>query len=352
MTSVTIAVDAMGGDHGLDMVVPAVLANAKQNPSVHYILVGDEAQMRQRLPGDLAGYPNIELRHAEEVVEMDEPPAHALRYKRQSSMRLAVKEVKEGRAHACVSAGNTGALMAISRFVLKMLPGVDRPAIISGFPSETDHTTYILDLGANVDSTAEHLYQFAVMGSVLASSVGKKTSPRVALLNVGEEDIKGNESIKATAALLEKEEALNYVGFVEGNHLFMDEADVVVCDGFVGNIALKTAEGIVCYMKTQIKSALMTNWRTKILALLSRSLFKHIRQNLDAERYNGACFLGLDGVVIKSHGGASVKGFSYALDEAVKQAKANVPALLKDQLSAILERNQGDSDVLQNQRNG
>jgi phosphate acyltransferase len=340
MTPITIAVDAMGGDQGLDLVIPAVLESVKKNPTVHYILVGDEAGMRSRLPANLDDYSTIELVHAEEVVEMDEPPAMALRKKRKSSMRLAIKQVKEGRASACVSAGNTGALMAIARFVLKMLPGLDRPAIISGFPSSTDHITYMLDLGANVDSTAENLYQFAVMGSVLASAVSGKSAPRVALLNVGEEEIKGNEVIKNAAALLGNETALNYVGFIEGDRLFRDEVDVIVCDGFVGNVALKTAEGVAHYIKNQMKSVLMADWKTKLMALLCRPLFIRTRHKLDPDKHNGACFLGLNGVVIKSHGGTSVRGFTYALEEAIKQAKAGVPDLLKGKVAQILNREQ------------
>lgn len=338
MTPITIAVDAMGGDQGLDMVIPAVLKSIESNPTVHYILVGDESGMRKRLPSNLQDYPAIKLFHAEEVVEMDESPLLALRKKRKSSMRLAAKLVKEGKAQACVSAGNTGALMAIARFVLKTLPGIDRPAIVTGFPSCTDHITYMLDLGANVDSTPEHLHQFAVMGSVLATAIGGKASPRVALLNIGEEEIKGNEVIKAAAKLLSEEPALNYTGFVEGNQLLLDKADVVVCDGFVGNIALKTVEGVVHYIKSQLRSVVMANWRTKLMALLCKPLFMRTRKKLDSDKYNGACFLGLDGVVIKSHGGTTIRGFTFALEEAIKQAKANVPELLKDRVGQILNQ--------------
>jgi phosphate acyltransferase len=338
MTPITIAVDAMGGDQGLDLVMPAVVASVKQNPDVHFILVGDESGMRSRLPRNLKDYPNIELLHAEEVVEMDEPPAMALRKKKKSSMRLAINQVKEGKAAACVSAGNTGALMATARFVLKMLPGIDRPAIVSGFPSDTDHITYMLDLGANVDSSAEHLHQFAVMASLLVAAINKEDSPRVALLNVGEEDIKGNEVIKAAATLLAEESSINYVGFVEGDRLFRDEADVVVCDGFVGNVALKTAEGVVHFLKNQLKSVVMENWRTKLMALLCKPLFLRARKRMDPDKYNGACFLGLNGVVIKSHGGTSIRGFTFALQEAIKQAEADVPTLLKGRVEQILHR--------------
>lgn len=338
MAPITIAVDAMGGDHGLDLVLPAVAASIKQNPDVHYILVGDEEGMRSRLPKSLINIPMIELVHAEEVVEMDEPPAMALRKKKKSSMRIAINQVKEGRAKACVSAGNTGALMATARFVLKTLPGIDRPAIVSGFPSASNHITYMLDLGANVDSTAEHLYQFAVMGSVLAAAINQEESPRVALLNVGEEDIKGSEVIKTAAALLSDESAINYIGFVEGDRLFRDEADVVVCDGFVGNVALKTAEGVVHFIKNQMRSVVMEDWKTKLMAMLSRPLFMRTRNRLDPDKYNGACFLGLNGVVIKSHGGTSVRGFTYALQEAIKQARADVPSLLKGRVAEILKQ--------------
>jgi glycerol-3-phosphate acyltransferase PlsX len=338
MTPIRIAVDAMGGDQGLDLVMPAIVQSMQLNPSVHYILVGDESGIRSRLSQSLQDHPNLEIVHAEEVVGMDEPPASALRKKKKSSMRLAINQVKEGRACACVSAGNTGALMATARFVLKTLPGIDRPAIVSGFPSETDHITYMLDLGANVDSTPEQLYQFAVMGSMMVSAINKKPSPRVALLNVGEEDIKGNEVIKVAAGLLSAEKELNYIGYVEGDRLFRDEADVLVCDGFVGNVSLKTAEGVSHFIKSQLRAVIMDNWRTKLMALICKPLFMRARKRLDPDRYNGACFLGLNGVVIKSHGGTSVRGFRFALQEAIKQAQVDVPALLRDKVAGILNR--------------
>lgn len=336
MNAIRIAVDAMGGDKGLGLVMPAVLQSMEETVNVHYILVGDESGIRSYLSPAQQNDPRLSIIHTTEVVEMHEPPAQALRKKKQSSMRLAIDQVKQGNAAACVSAGNTGALMATARFVLKTLPGIERPAIVSGFPSESEHITYMLDLGANVDSTPEQLYQFAVMASVMVSVIDNVASPRVALLNVGEEDIKGNEVIKATASLLQQEPALNYIGYVEGDRIFSDATDVLVCDGFVGNVSLKTAEGVVNFITGQLKSVVMENWRTKIMALMCKPLFMRARKRIDPDRHNGACFLGLNAVVIKSHGGTSVRGFRFALQEAIRQAEVDLPALLRDRVAAIL----------------
>lgn len=343
MPHLTIAVDAMGGDQGLDVVIPAILKVLRRHRDVVFILVGDEQSIRAKLGVQLNKWSDrLRIEHAAEVVGMDEPPAQALRKKKQSSMRLAINLVKSGDAAACVSAGNTGALMATARFVLKTLPGIDRPAIVNPFPTTTGQRAWVLDLGANVDSTPEHLHQFAVMGSVLVSVVGESQSPRVALLNVGEEAIKGNDVIKEASKLLADETEINYIGYIEGDAIFKAAADVIVCDGFVGNVALKTAEGVVEYISSVIKGSIMSSWWTKFFALLASGLFRKIKTKLNPERYNGACFLGLNGVVIKSHGGTTIDGFGFAVDEAIRQARQDVPAMVRDKVASIMGGGEGE----------
>jgi len=267
---------------------------------------------------------------------MNELPSSALRNKKNSSMRVAINLVKEGIAQACVSAGNTGALMATSRFVLKTIPGVDRPAIIAMLPSEKSDV-YVLDLGANVDCTPDQLFQFAVMGSVLAEAVKNIEKPRIALLNVGEEEIKGNLQVKETAELLKHAPSLNYIGFIEGSDIFKGEVDVVVCDGFVGNVALKSLEGLSRYMIAQIKGVFQESWFTKLCALAVSSILKRLKKRLDPARYNGASLIGLNGIVIKSHGGADAKSFSFAITQAVLEVEKNVPKRIHDKVALLLE---------------
>lgn len=328
----------MGGDFGPPITVPAAVAMLAKNSALNLILVGDEAILKQALASYSYDTTRLIIRHASERVEMDESPALALRLKKDSSMRVALNLVKAGTAAACVSAGNTGALMATARFVLKTLPGVDRPAIVSLLPTYNENKNMrMLDLGANVDSSAEHLLQFAVMGSVLASSVDNVPHPKVALLNIGAEDIKGNEQVKQTAQLLSQLKSINYVGYVEGDDIFKGKVDVVVCDGFVGNVALKTTEGTVAFMTTLIKSALMKNIFTKLVALLVKPILKSSLKRVDPTRYNGATFIGLQGTVIKSHGGASAAGFMRAIEEAVLGAEKNVPALIRDEVEQVLK---------------
>jgi glycerol-3-phosphate acyltransferase PlsX len=269
---------------------------------------------------------------------MDESPAQALRFKRDSSMRVAINLVRQGKVDACVSAGNTGALMAIARFVLKTLPGIDRPAICTTLPSRYGHT-YMLDLGANVDSKAEHLLQFAVMGSVLAAAVDSSESPRVGLLNIGEEDIKGNEQVRDAAALLAASE-LNYIGFVEGEGIFLDDVDVVVCDGFVGNVALKTTEGVAQlisqFMKAEFKKSLLT----RVAGLAALPVLRAFSRRIDPRRYNGASLLGLQGIVIKSHGGADALAFANAINIAALEVEKSVPQRISKHLAALYAERQ------------
>lgn len=332
----------MGGDHGLSVVIPACVRAARKNPNLQLILVGDQHQIIKHLKknGITLPHPNKQfvIEHASEVVAMDELPSHALRNKKDSSMRVAINLVKEERAAACVSAGNTGALMVTARFVLKTLPGIDRPAIIAELPTFKGRTR-VIDLGANVDSCAEHLFQFAVMGSALIQAVDKKPKPKIALLNIGVEEIKGNDQVKRTAHMLSECNLLNYVGYVEGDHFYSGEVDLVVCDGFVGNVTLKASEGLAKLMLTVLKESFMKNWLTKLVGLMARPALSHLKNRMDPGRYNGASMLGLNGIVVKSHGGADVFAFQCAIEEAVSQVKNNVVDLVRDQITDFI--NQG-----------
>ncbi len=320
---ITIAVDCMGGDHGPGVTVPAVLDFLHANPGVRVILVGApvaisaELERRSAVESD-----RLRVRAASEVIAMSDPPAAALKNKKDSSMRVAINLVKNGEAQACVSAGNTGALMAISRFVLKMVPGIERPAIITTLPTLKGHT-YMLDMGANVDCSAEHLLQFAVMGSVLVSSVEKVERPKVGLLNVGEEEIKGNEVVKQAAELL-RSGGLNFIGNVEGDDIYKGTADIVVCDGFVGNVALKTSEGLAHMLATFLREEYGRNFMTRLAALVSLPVIRAFKKRVDPRRYNGASFLGLKGIVIKSHGSADAFSFGFALERALEEARSGM----------------------------
>lgn len=328
----------MGGDHGPSVTVPAALQALAGNPDLHLILVGDESQLNSQLVTHTYDTKRLTIHHASQCVAMDESPALALRTKKDSSMRVAINLVKEGLASACVSAGNTGALMATARFVLKTLPGIDRPAIISTFPTiNPQRNVRVLDLGANVDSSAEHLVQFAVMGSVLASAVDNITNPEVYLLNIGSEDIKGNEQVKQTAQQLANFNSINYRGYIEGDAIYSGEADVVVCDGFVGNVALKTTEGVVHFIRDLMKAAFMKSFFTKLVGLLTKPILKAAMLRVDPGRYNGAVLIGLQGNVIKSHGGANVYAFTNAIDAAVRVSQRKVPERIRHQVESLLK---------------
>lgn len=333
----------MGGDHGLSVVIPACVHAAQNNPDLKLILVGDKNQVIKHLKKNgisLDNSPNSQftIEHASEVVAMDELPSHALRNKKDSSMRVAINLVKENKAQACVSAGNTGALMATARFVLKTMPGIDRPAIIAELPTLKGRTR-VLDLGANVDSCAEHLFQFAVMGSALIQALDKKSKPKIALLNIGVEEIKGNDQVKRTAHMLAECDLLNYVGYVEGDHFYSGEVDLVVCDGFVGNATLKASEGLAKLMLMILKESFTHNWINKCIGLLARPALSHLKKRMDPARYNGASMLGLNGIVIKSHGGANELAFRFAIEEAMLQVKNNVVDLVRHQITDFV--NQG-----------
>lgn len=336
MTAITIALDAMGGDLGAEVVVPAAINSLRNHPTLSIILVGDSSAIKEILSSyyDTDFTDRLHVHHTSQVVMMDEPPSKALRGKKDSSMRVALNLVKDGAAHACVSAGNTGALMAISRFVLKTLPGIDRPAIISEMPT-AGHKCRVLDLGANVDSSPEHLLQFAIMGSVLASAVDKIPSPSVGLLNIGVEDIKGNEQVKQAAQLLSGCKALNYIGYVEGDEIFKGTTDVVVCDGFVGNVALKSSEGIAKLFLQYFNAALKKNVLTRLCAVLLTPILWELQNRMDPARYNGASFVGIKGIVIKSHGSASVMAFENAIHEAILQVRQDVPRLIHEKIAEL-----------------
>lgn len=337
--NVTIALDAMGGDLGPAVVVPATLQMLKEMPQLTLVLVGDEGVLQRELAshGAKAG-PRLRLQHASQKVEMDDKPSLALRGKKDSSMRVAINLVKSGDAQACVSAGNTGALMATARFVLKTLPGIDRPAICSALPTMSG-STHMLDLGANVDTSAENLLEFAIMGSVLTSAVANLAAPTIGLLNIGEEEVKGNERVKEAARLLAGS-SLNYVGFVEGDDIYKGRVDVVVCDGFVGNVALKTSEGVAKMISNAMKEEFTRNLLTRMAALVALPVLKALRRRIDPRRYNGASLLGLQGIVVKSHGGADVLAFACAIREAVKEVEKNVPRRISKQLEALLSERQ------------
>ncbi len=320
--TITLAVDAMGGDHGPKITVPASINALTRYDQLHIILVGDRELIEKELQKNKYTNTRLSVQHASEVVEMDESPQSALKNKKDSSMRVAINLIKEEKAQACVSAGNTGALMATARYVLKMLPGIDRPAIASSLPSQKG-TTYMLDLGANTDCTAEHLLQFAVMGAMLVSSVTGNPKPSVGLLNIGSENIKGNEIVKEAGELLRRSH-LNFYGNVEGNDIFKGTTDVVVCDGFVGNVALKTAEGIAQLMGRFLTQEFKRNWITKVMAFISLLVLNRFKKRLDPRRYNGASFLGLKGIVVKSHGGADSYSFFFAIQTAIEESKNNV----------------------------
>lgn len=327
---VTIAIDAMGGDHGPPVVVPAALEALAQRPGLRLVLVGDEDALRAHLPAQAGARERIEIRHASQSVTMDDPPAQALRTKKDSSMRVAINMVRDGEVDACISAGNTGALMATARYVLKTLPGIDRPAIITAIPAIQGHT-HMLDLGANVDCSAEHLVQFAAMGSILATALDNIESPRIGLLNVGVEQIKGNDQVREAGRVLAQSD-LNYIGYVEGDQIYGDNVDVVVCDGFVGNVSLKTSEGVARLFSRFLREEFRRTPIRRLVGLMARPVLDGLKRRIDPRRYNGASLLGLQGIVIKSHGGADVTAFANAIGIAVIAVEKDIPSRIDKHL--------------------
>ncbi len=322
----------MSGDLGAEAVVRAAAASLERHQNLKLILVGDEQELTELVGGIVGDHPRLSIRHASEVVGMSEPPAEALRKKKDSSMRVAINLVKEGESQACVSAGNTGALMATAKFVLKMLPGIDRPAIIAELPSRGG-SLHMLDLGANTQATADHLFQYAVMGSIVANDILGIEKPRVALLNIGAEDTKGNDTVKEAAAMLGAS-TLNYVGFIEGSDLFRGKTDVVVTDGFTGNVALKTMEGTVGLCVHYFRRQFTKNWFAKLQAVMAQWVLRGLRVEMDPRNYNGATLVGLNGIVIKSHGSADAYAFQHAIETAIVEVRNQLP----QQIGALLEK--------------
>ncbi len=334
----------MGGDHGLKTTIPACLSALKKFPDLHICLVGIAKDIEQFLTAHKTPYDTTRLSivNANEIVEMDESPALALRNKKDSSMRVAINLVKSDDVDACVSAGNTGALMATSKFVLKTLNEIDRPAIVYAIPSLDRKTkkmnpVYMLDLGANVNCSSEQLFQFGIMGSVLAANLKGTERPRVALLNIGEEEMKGLDSIKQAAKMLQNCDHINYIGYVEGNDIFSAKADVIVCDGFAGNIALKTMEGTAKLIADMLKDSFNNSIFSKLAMLISAPVLTGLKRKLDTNQYNGASLLGLRGIVIKSHGSASAEAFETAIYEAIKEIKYNIPQKTQAQIERIMQ---------------
>jgi glycerol-3-phosphate acyltransferase PlsX len=336
-TDLTLALDAMGGDHGPHVTVPAAVQALKSHISLKMIFVGDKTEIQQHLQ-DLSKsvLSRIQIIHTTEVVAMCDRPVFALRSRKNSSMRLALELVRDGKAQACVSAGNTGALMAMAKVLLKTLPGVDRPALVSCLPSMTGKPVYLLDLGANVSCDSETLFQFAVMGSVLFEAVHKKSRPKLALLNVGVEEVKGNDQVQQAAQLLRHTDQVNYTGFIEGDEIYTGNVDVIVCDGFVGNITLKTSEGIAKLLVTELKRGLNQGLFVRFLSKLIAPRIQTVLSKMNPDHYNGASLIGLRGIVVKSHGNADEVAYLQAINLAVTEAKRRLPEMIKDRLESIL----------------
>ncbi|WP_353517762.1 phosphate acyltransferase PlsX [Thalassotalea sp. SU-HH00458] len=335
LNDLTIALDVMGGDKGPLVTIPAAILAIQKSQRLHLILCGDENIIQELLSAHkVLTHPQLSILSTSEVVTMDEKPSSALRNKKNSSMRKALDLVKEGKAQACVSAGNTGALFATAHYVLKTLPGVERPALISSLPTHEDNKhVFMLDLGANVFCDSTILYQFGVMGSAMAEEVDGVEKPRIALLNMGEEDIKGSDHIKMAASQLQQNSSINYVGFIEGNDIFTNKADVIVCDGFVGNVALKTCEGVAKLVYEKLKHVLSKHLFARFIGKLLATSLKKLFKPLNPDQYNGASLIGLRGIVIKSHGNASVLAFESAISEAMKEVERQVPMKIKNKLA-------------------
>ncbi|MBX2867905.1 MAG: phosphate acyltransferase PlsX [Acidiferrobacterales bacterium] len=331
---IRLSIDAMGGDLGIDATVPASIAIASQNPDVELILVGDESQIAPTLESQSATA-NISVRHASEVVDMNDSPSFALRKKKDSSMRVAINLVNDGEANACISSGNTGALMATARFVLKTIPGIERPAICSALPKLSGFT-YMLDLGANIDSRSDILFQFGMMGDILVQTLEGKSSPSIGLLNIGVEELKGNDTIKAAAELFRSSD-LNYQGFVEPNDIYLGDTDLIVCDGFIGNIALKASEGVAQMILGVVRDEFTRTAYSKGAALISKPVLNSIKKRLDHRRYNGASLLGLRGSVVKSHGGSDAYGFENAIGVALEEVREDLVARIENSFIAMQE---------------
>lgn len=320
----------MSGDLGAEVVVRAAAATLAKYSNIKLVLVGDRFELDSLVTRIVGDNPRLRIVHASEVVAMSEPPVESLRRKKDSSLRVAIDLVKDGEADACVSSGNTGALMATAKFVLKMLPGIDRPAIIAKLPAKGG-SLHMLDLGANTQATADQLFQYAVMGAVVTSDISSIERPRVALLNIGREDTKGHDTVKEAAAILDAS-ALNYIGFIEGNELFSGKADVVVTDGFTGNVALKTMEGTIELATHYLRRGFTRNWLAKLQAVMAHNVLKTLAVEMDSRNYNGATLAGLNGIVIKSHGDADAFAFQHAIDTAIVEVRNRLPQQIGNML--------------------
>jgi glycerol-3-phosphate acyltransferase PlsX len=327
----------MGGDYGPSVTIPACISSLERYPDLHLIVVGRSQDIEDELGASKSRFGDrLRIRQASEIVAMDEAPGLALRNKKDSSMRVAINAVRSGEAQACVSAGNTGALMASARFVLKTLPGIDRPAIVGRIPSLRGHV-HMLDLGANVDSPGYLLMQFAVMGSILVKYLENKPRPSIGLLNIGVEDIKGNEIVKEANRLM-RNSNLNFKGYVEGDAIYTGDVDVIVCDGFDGNVSLKTSEGLAQFIARLMREEFNSNILTRIAGLMAIPVINRFRKRIDHRRYNGAALVGLNGIVIKSHGGADVFAFRQAIIEAIQQVQHQVPENIRAELALLMQK--------------
>ena len=337
--NLTLSLDVMGGDKGPLITIPAAIMAIKRHPHLHLILCGDNDTIRATLARhgisekQLANHHQLSIYGTSQVVAMDDKPAIAMRTKKDSSMRKSLDLVHQGRSQACVSAGNTGALFSMAHFVLKNLPGVERPALISALPThDKAKHVFMLDLGANVFCDSHVLYQFGVMGSVMASQVDGIDKPRVALLNMGEEAMKGSDHIKLAGLALSENSTINYIGFIEGSDIFSNKADVIVCDGFVGNVALKTCEGVARLVYKRSKLAFSASIIASIFGFFFKSSFKKLFKSMNPDQYNGASLIGLRGIVVKSHGNANASAFLSAIEEAMKEVERQVPDKIKSTL--------------------
>jgi phosphate acyltransferase len=331
---VRIAIECMGGDFGLSSTLPAAVNAVKIFPDIELVLVGDQQDIASFIHRNSCESPRLSIVHADEIVQMSDKPSFALRKKVRSSMRVAIDLLASREVDAVVSAGNTGALMAMGCYVLKTMPGIDRPAICSSLPGLRGRC-HLLDLGANVDTCAEHLHQFAIMGSALSSTVDGLAHPRVAVLNIGEEDIKGNEQVKLAIKLIEADKQLNFLGSIEGDRIFSGEADVIVCDGFVGNIALKVCEGTAAYVNQVVRQQFTKDLMSKLAGWIAGPVLKRVSAQLDPQQYNGASFLGLQGVVIKSHGNSSIKSFQLAIAQARSEVESGMLEVIDQRMAAL-----------------
>ncbi len=343
LTNLTIALDMMGGDYGPRSSIPAAVEAVNTHDNLTLILCGNEQVIQQELNKlDSLAHPRLIIRHCSQVVCNSDDPANALRNKKDSSMRIALELVKDGKAQACVSSGNTGALFAIAHYVLKMLPGIKRPALISSVPTQTKNPVYLLDLGANVHCDAQTLFQFGIMGSVVAREAQDIEKPKVSLLNIGSEEIKGHEGIKEAAQLMQKSPFINYTGYSEGSDIFSGKSDVIVCEGFVGNVALKTCEGIAKLIMHKLTKALKEHLFYKVAAFMLLPVIKKIYRRVNPDQYNGASLVGLRGIVVKSHGNATNSAFLAAINEAVREVERQLPEKINAAFEQVLKEQSQD----------